>query len=317
MCLAMDQVPGLVKTFLAHAKRHVRPPTEAETAALEVLLVRAWEDARAKWPAVELPIKSFVIHLAERLPEAEPDSPIATRLARLSLTELYLTCACLHGLAPAHEAFERDYLEQLQGNLRRSQQSAALLDEVRQLARVKLLVSTPDSAPKIGEYLGQGKLQSWVVITAGRIANKLQAAEKPTTGSDSDELLKSLPGQGMDPLMNVMKRRHQAEFRQAVHDACSRLSVEQRLLLRLHFADGLSTHELARHYRVNQSTISRKLQSARQHVYEETRSQLQERLGLSTPGFKSFLALVNSQLDLSISQILGDKGAADDPEDDD
>ena len=77
----MDQVYGLAATFLAHAKVRFVPPMD--TAALESLLVHAWETARAKWPAVALPAEPFVTHLAERLPKAEADSPLEPLLAQL------------------------------------------------------------------------------------------------------------------------------------------------------------------------------------------------------------------------------------------
>ncbi len=311
----MEQVPELVATFLAHTQVRFVPPTEEEATALDTLLVRAWEEAHAQWPTVTLPVRLFVIHLAERLPKVSPDSPIAPLLASLSLAELYLTCACLQGTASAHEAFERNYLARLPGKLRSLKQPDAMIDDVCQITRVKLLVATPESAPKIGDYTGRGALLSWVLVTAGRIANKLRAAEKPAPDDSSEEIFKVLPGQGIDPELDVMKRRHHAEFRQAVREAAATLSSDERHLLRLHFADQLSTYELASLFRVNQSTISRWLKSARQRVYEETRRRLQERLGLSTPGFKSFLAFIGSQLDLNISQVLEEKGVVPAPKD--
>ncbi|WP_395835397.1 hypothetical protein [Archangium violaceum] len=65
-------------------------------------------------------------------------------------------------------------------------------------------------------------------------------------------------------------------------------------------------YELADLFRVNQSTVSRWLKSARQSVHEETRHRLQERLGLSSRDFQSFLAVLDSKLELSISQLLGE-----------
>jgi RNA polymerase sigma-70 factor len=305
----MEQGSELVATFLSHTQVRFVPPTEAEAAALDSLLVRAWEEARTHWPTVALALQPFVVHVAERLPRASPDSPLAPLVASLSLMELYLTCACLRGMASAHEAFERNYLARLPAKLRGLKQPAAMIDDICQIARVKLLVATPESAPKLGEYTGRGALMSWVLVTAGRIANKLRAAEKPAPDGDSDELFKVLPGQGIDPELDVMKRRHHADFRQAVLEAAATLSPDERHLMRLHFADRLSMYELATLFRVNQSTISRWLKSARQQVYEQTRRRLQERLGLSTPGFKSFLAFVDSQLDLSIRQLLEERGA--------
>ncbi|WP_366935076.1 sigma-70 family RNA polymerase sigma factor, partial [Pyxidicoccus fallax] len=271
------------------------------------LLVRAWEEGRARWPGVALPPGLFVTHLAVRLPEASPDSPIPPLLEKLSLAELYLACACLHGMASAHEAFERSYLSQLPAKLRGLKQPDTLIDDVCQLTRVKLLVATPESAPRIGEYSGRGALLNWLQVTAARIASKLRAAEKPAPDEDPEELFKLLPGPGVDPELDVMKRRHQADFRQAVHEAAATLSAHERHLLRLHFADRLSTYELASLFRVNQSTVSRWLKSARQQVHEETLRRLRERLGLSTVGLESFLALVDSQLDLRISQLLDEQ----------
>jgi RNA polymerase sigma-70 factor len=303
----MEQVPELAATFLANAKVRFVPPTKTEAEALEKLLSRAWEDARAQWPTVVLPARLFVIHLAQRLPEASPTSAFAPLFAKLSLGELYLACACLQGLGPALEAFERNYLAKLPGKLRGLKQPDAMIDDVCQIARVKLLVATPESAPKIGEYTGRGALLNWVLVTAGRIAAKLRAAEKPAPEDDSEELFQVLPGQGIDPELDVIKRRHHAEFRQAVRETFSALSADERHLLRLYFAERLSTTELGALFRVNQSTVSRWLKSARQTVYDETRRRLQARLGLSARDFQSFLAGMDSQLDVSLSQIFGEQ----------
>lgn len=300
----MEQVHGLAATFLAHAKVRFVPPVD--TAALEGLLVQAWEASRARWPAVALPAEPFVTHLAERLPKAEPDDPIEPLLAQLSLAELYLACACLRGLPSAIELFERNYLAKLPRLLRGPRLSEALLDDVCQLTRVKLLVTTPEGPPKIAEYAGRGALMSWVQVAATRFAIKLQAVAKPSSDEDVDIVGRALPAPGIDAELDLMKRRYHAEFRQAVREAFAALSADERYLLRLYFVDRLSMYELADLFRVNQSTVSRWLKSARQSVYEETRHRLQERLGLSSRDFQSFLAVIDSQFELSISQLLGE-----------
>jgi RNA polymerase sigma-70 factor len=301
----MEQVPGLAATFLAHAKVRFVPPVE--TAALERLLVHAWETSRAQWPTVALPAGPFVIHLAERLPEAGPDSPLEPLLAQLSLAELYLACACVRGIASAIELFERNYLAKLPGLLRGPKQPEAMLDDVCQLARVKILVPTPEGGPKLAEYTGRGALLSWVRVTAVRIAIKLQALEKPAPDQDSDTVFAALPAPGVDTELDLIKRRHHTDFRLAMREAFSALAADERHLLRLYFVDQLSSYELAALFRVNQSTVSRWLKNTRQRVYEETQRRLQARLGLSPRDFKSFLAILDSQLELSISQLLGEE----------
>ncbi|EPX60308.1 putative DNA-binding regulatory protein [Cystobacter fuscus DSM 2262] len=300
----MAQVHGLAATFLAHAKVRIVP--SVDTTALEGLLVHAWETSRARWPAVELPSESFVTHIAERLPKEQPDSPLEPILAQLSLAELYLACACVRGLPAAIELLERNYLAKLPKLLRGPKLSEALLDDVCQLTRVKLLVTTPEGPPKLAEYAGRGALMSWVHVAATRFAIKLQGAEKPSSDEDMDDIEKMIPAPGLDAELDLMKRRYHADFRQAVNEAFRALSADERYLLRLYFVDQLSMYELAELFRVNQSTVSRWLKSARQSIYEETRHRLQERLGLSPRDFQSFLAMLDSKLELSISQLLGE-----------
>lgn len=276
----------------------------SDAAAVERLLLHAWETSRAQWPGVALPAGPFVTYLAERLPEASPNSPIEPLLEQLSLAELYLACACVRGIVPAIELFERNYLAKLPGLLRGPKQPDAMIDDVCQLARVKLLVSTPEGGPRLAEYTGRGSLLSWVRVTAVRIAIKLQAVEKPAPDEDSDTVFAALPAPGVDAELDLIKRRYHTDFRQSVREAFTVLSADERHLLRLYFVDQLSMYELAALFRVNQSTVSRWLKTARQTVYEETQRRLQARLGLSARDFKSFLAVLDSQLELDISQML-------------
>ncbi|WP_240359574.1 sigma-70 family RNA polymerase sigma factor [Pyxidicoccus trucidator] len=256
---------------------------------------------------MSLPPALFVKHLAERLPEAGPDTSITALLELLSLEELYLACACVQGLPTATEVFEQHYLAKLPGLLAYLKQSSAELDDVCQLTRVKLLLRTPDNAPRILDYSGRGALMSWVRVTAVRIALKLRAADRPASDEHVAEVLEALPSPGIDAELDLIKQRHQVEFRQALREAFATLSSDERHLLRLYFVDRLSTTELGALLRVNQSTVSRWVKSARQHIYEETRRHLQARLNLSAGGFQSFLSVLDSQLDVSLSQLFGEE----------
>ncbi len=275
-----------------------------EPAALERLLLQAWETARAQWPSVALPAAPFVTYLAERLPEAGSPNALEPLLEQLSLAELYLACGCVRGIASAIQLFERNYLAKLPGLLKGPKLPDAMVDDVCQLVRVKLLVSTPEGAPKLAEYTGRGALMSWVRVTAVRMAIRLQAGEKPAADEDPDTAFKAIPAPGVDTELDLIRRRYHSDFRHAVREAFTTLSADERHLLRLYFADELSMYELAALFRVNQSTVSRWLKTARQTVYEETQRCLQARLGLSSRDFKSFLAVLDSQLGLDLSQLL-------------
>ena len=279
-----------------------------DAAALEGLLRRVWEEVRAQWPAVELPAERFVRHLAERLPEMGSEEQLASRLEQLSLSDLYLACACVQGSAAATEAFDKHYLSRLPGLLGYLRQPAVIIDEVCQLTRVKLLLQTPEGAPRLNDYTGRGALLSWVKITAVRIALRVCESDKPAPDEGVVAVLESLPAPG-DVELDFIRQRHQAEFRQAVRETFTALSPDERHLLRLHVVDQLSTTELGALFRVNQSTVSRWLKSARQTVFNETRRRLQAKLGLSARDFQSFLAALDSQLELGISQIFSEEDA--------
>lgn len=300
--MRIEQSSGLATTFLVHAKPHL--VSRMDTSTVEHLLLRAWESARAQWPTVALPAELFVAYLAKRLPEPTSQEALEPLLAQLSLAELYLTCACVRGIPSSIELFERHYLARLPGLLRGPKQPEAMLDDVCQLTRMKLLVSTSEEGPKLAEYTGRGALMSWVRVTAVRIAIKQQAREKPAPEEEAESVLSALSAPGVDAELDLIKRRHREALRRAAREAFSVLSDHERHLFRLHFVDQLSMYELASLFRVNQSTISRWLKNARQGIYEETRRLLQARLGLSSRDFESFLSVLDSQFDLGISQLL-------------
>lgn len=305
--LEMAQASELITAFLESTKGRFAPP--ADMAVLGELLERSLESARAQWPGVELHGSEFVRHLAERLSDVPPESSLEPFIEQLSIAELYLACACESGIPEAIAAFEQHYLAKLPELLGHLRQPAATIDDICQLARVKILVHTPEGSPRISEYTGRGALMSWVRVIAVRIALKRSAADKSASDESVTEVLESLPAAEASAELDLIKQRHRTEFRQALREAFAALAADERHLLRLYFADRLSTTELGELFRVNQSTVSRRLKIARQTVYEETRRRLQERLRLSAREFQSFLAVLDSQLDLSMSQIFGEEDA--------
>jgi RNA polymerase sigma-70 factor (ECF subfamily) len=270
----------------------------------ESLLRRAWEMGRRRWPQVDLPADLFMRHLIRLLPELSAGAPLAPLFEELALEELYLACACVHDMPSAIEALERDYLAKLPALLGYLKLPTALLDDVCQSVRMHLLLRTAEARPRLAEYTGRGALLSWIRIIAVRMALRQRASDRETPEDDVLAALEALPTPGPDAEFDLIKRRYRREFRQAMREAFAALSSDQRHLLRLHFIERLPTTRLGPLFGVDQSTISRWLKSARQAVYEETKRRLQERLGLSSNDFKSLLAAIDSQFDLSLSQVL-------------
>ena len=77
-----------------------------------------------------------------------------------------------------------------------------------------------------------------------------------------------------------------------------------RVLLRLHYVDGLRLAGIGALYQVTESTASRWVRRALDAVADGVRARLRERLALSAETFESVLRLVQSQLDVSIRRLL-------------
>jgi RNA polymerase sigma-70 factor len=288
----------LAPVFLAHVKVRAACPEEPE---LERLLARACDAARAAWPALALSGERFVQHLAERLPPVPAGGSLESALFKLSLGELYLACACAEGVPEAMQALEQEYLARLPRQLAHLRATDDQLDEVLQRVReLFLLRSTDGGPPGIAAYAGRGRLLSWVRVAAARVARRQAAARLESV----PEALEDLPSAGLDPELDLIRRRAQAEFGLCLRDAVASLSREERHLLRLHHSGGLSTVAMARLFGTSQPTISRRLQGIRQAVFEETKRLLKERLDFSSSSLDSFLDSLDSRMDLSISQLL-------------
>lgn len=299
----MEQALTLAGTFRAHVRVQVGAPDD--TAELEQALVKTFEAARAPWPGVDLPAEQFVRYLAERLSSSKEDTPLERVLDRIRLSDLYLACACASGLSAAIEAFDKHYLVKLPARLKKQGFSAATMADVCQMVREKALVTKGEGKPHIATYAGEGALQNWTYVLALRFARKVGLPEKDTPIEDVEEIL---PNPGTDPEMEILKRNVKGQLRPAIRGACSVLSNEERHLLKLYYVRKLSTPKLAALFGLSQPTISRRLESARQSIYHETKRLLQERLRISSRDFESLLAAVESRLDVSLSHIFGKEG---------
>ncbi|AGC47695.1 DNA-binding regulatory protein [Myxococcus stipitatus DSM 14675] len=288
--------------FLAHAG--CRGLGDNAPEVLEPLLVRFWRAGCERWPDIALAPDTFIRHLALHFPRRTAPAEWESLLTQFVPGDLYLACACAQSLPAALAAFERHHMSGVGAALAHMRLPSSVVDEIRQRVRERLLVRT-DTAPRIAEYSGRGTLSNWVRVVSLRTA--LSLLRKPhEEGSLSDALLELVPSPDADPEVETIQRRYQHEFRRALEDAFAILPSEHRYLLRLHFVDRLSTTKLAPLFNVNQSTVSRWLQSAQQAVHDETRRLLMERLDLSSQEVTSLLRTVESHIHLSLSRILNE-----------
>jgi RNA polymerase sigma-70 factor len=271
-----------------------------DTAMLNEFLLGAWAEGRRRWPQVELPNPVFVRHVTRVLAKARKREPLAPVLEQLDRKGLYLACACVHGVPEAIQVLEKHYVAKLPALLGYLKLTPAELDDVCQEVRVRLLIGTARSGPKLAGYTGRGALLTWMQVMATRMARK---TGPPAHAPLDESVIEALLVSGVDLERKFDIRLYGGQFEQAVHEAAASLPEKQRKSLRLHLLE-LPGKKIAPTLGTTQPTISRWLNAARQTLYKETKRRIRERLGFTSRQFKSLTNALRSHFDLSLSRYL-------------
>lgn len=297
--MSEERNPGSLAALLqAHA------PPKRSTAlegveGLEALLREQLAAGRTAYPSVPLAAETFVRHLAQHLPE-----PLTQEaLQRLHGADLYLACASAAGERQALLAFEQHILQKVPARLGRLPDNT--VDEVLQVVRERLLLSRGEAPPKIADYSGRGPLLAWVRIIASRVVSDLasQDGRQGLVDEPTEVFARMLAPD--DPERELLKEDSRQALAQALRTALAALSERERALLRLHHIHGLTMDRLATMYGESRSGVARRVLQARERLLKLTREELATRLKLDGPELDSLLGLVNSRLDLSLHQWMG------------
>ncbi len=297
--------PPLVRPFLDAAAAAVRPTLEA----IPDLDRRLWAlvaEGRSAWP--DLPVDaSYVVEFIGR--------QVTTDLADSALdglrpADLYLAAACAKQLPGAINAFDRDYMREVDIALARMRIPPARVADVKQLVRQRLFVGggtagTPTSAGKISEYGGRGDLRRWVRSVAVRTClNDLRKGKREIL-ADDDHLIAQHAVPGDDPEVEYMKRTYSAEFKAAFSESLANLGPREQTLLRYHHVDNLNIDEIGAIYRIHRVTAFRWLEKAKEQLVRGTLEILRGRLKLPANELDSVLRMIRSQIHLSLVRHLG------------
>lgn len=285
----------LARRFLLVAARHA-PLAELEQSLEQILLA-----AHATWTSVSVADEVFVEHLARCVRD---DEPILETLATLHTCDLFLACACVNGDRAAVAAFDEAFVARLQMGSKEG--TGTFGSELKQALRERVLVGQPGARPRLATYSGRGPLSGWLKVAAARLAVDLRREQK----SDARAAQRDVPLPPLDPELAYLKARYRVEFQDAIKEGFSALSPRELTLLRLHFLEQMPTSSIARMYRVSARSVQRWIAAAQSTVVEVVRRYLHARLTLSESELTSLLALVLSQLTLSLHQFLVDEPPA-------
>jgi RNA polymerase sigma-70 factor (ECF subfamily) len=280
-------------TFLAAVDHAVREDSLDD--ALAALLAAG----RAAWPDLPLDDAAFVRKIAKAttdgsLPPVEHAG------------ELFLACACVAGTKGAAAAFEKTYRGLLERAIARVDRAGA--DEGTQVVLVSLLVTTPEGPPRIDTYGGRSSLRAWLATVGTRAAMKLHRRLGDRAHESVGGLVDAFVAD--EPELALAKARHGPELAASLRTALASLEPRQLLLLRLHHAQGWSVDRLGAMYKVGRSTAARWVGAAREALVETAKRDLRARLKLTSTELDSLVALLQSNLEVSLVRLLED-GAKD------
>ncbi len=218
--------------------------------------------------------------------------------------DLALAFAVAAGDPVAARRFEALVGGELVAAARAIDRDPAFVDEICQLARVRLVVGD-GGPPRIAGYRGAGPLRAWVAIAARRLAlNARRGGDPGDAGAAADDALAELVDREPDPALRHLRTLYRTEFREALTAALAALPDRDRAVLRLRFVEGLELAQIGQLYRVHESTASRWLSAARAAVASATRDGLMARLAITTATADSVARMVASGLDLSVARLL-------------
>ncbi|MBI5512892.1 MAG: sigma-70 family RNA polymerase sigma factor [Deltaproteobacteria bacterium] len=260
--------------------------------------LEAYHQAREAWPAFHVPEARFRARVAGGPAPARPG-------------DLYLSLACEAGDAAALAAFEREVMAPLRGLVARAEADPAVVDEVLQQVRVRVLVADGDGPPRLAGYTGAGSLLSWLKVTALRLhADLHRAARRGGVPVGSDVVDVAASG-ALPPERLLLDARWGAVLREALSGALRALPPRERALLRLHYVEGLSLEQVGRTYGVHKSTVSRWLAAARDALLTAAREAVGARVdGADAREVQSLCEDLCSRLALSLSALHSVAGAA-------
>lgn len=257
---------------------------------------RRFEAGCAEWPEIALPLEVFTTYLARHATEHGLPAEMHAR-------DMFLACACSRGIAGAVEQLERTLVRDMARAISSIDAAPAFVEEVLQQTRVTLLVRNGDAASKMADYAGRASLKSWLCAIAVRaaISQRRRKGERVQGSLTQTADLRLARG---GPEFDYLRRRYRGVFEETLKNAIQRLSVKERMLLRLNLVESMSIDRLAMMYRVGRSTAARWLAAARAALLENVHRELRAKLRLTSTELASLGAEIQSQLDVNLVSLL-------------
>jgi len=246
----------------------------------------------AAWPSFSVDVEAFRRFVLER-----PGALVAYA------GDLYLAFACAAGESAAARALDPLVRDAAAVSVTRFAWTPALVDELAQALRERLLVSSP---PKIASYGGRASLRTWLGIIALRAAQNLRRRKADDPRHRVASSGASTPD-GADLERDYLRARYREHFAGALRKALASLPERERVILRLQLGERLSVEQIASKLHIGRATAVRWLRIARERLVDETRERLCEALRITRSDYRSLAAVVRSEIDVSVARLLANQ----------
>lgn len=217
----------------------------------------------------------------------------------LDLPGLILAEACTLGDPKALGHFERLFIEAVRGAISRVNPDPAFIDDAMQRVRTRCLLDLGNKTA-LQRYEGQGSLLTYVRVVAVREALMLRRTRTPQSMPDDLDVEASLTS----PELGLLKRQFREAFTRAFRESLTELEPQARNLLRHHYFHGLTFAQLGELYGQSRSAVGRRIEKARAELLTATRRRLAAVLSTTKEDFEQLMALVASQIELSLERHL-------------
>jgi RNA polymerase sigma-70 factor (ECF subfamily) len=196
----------------------------------------------------------------------------------------------------------RDAVAQLRGRF-----GDEALADASQAISVQLISPRADGTCGASSYRGKGDLRGWLkVLLTREVLQQMrpEARQQKLKEAAPQSLAEAV--QRLDPEALLLESTYRGIFRETFTLALTSLPQKQQQLLRYYFVERMTIDEIGAIYRVHRATISRRITDVRAELLEATRQRLMERLSVSPAEVDSIIRLVDSKLEITFSQLLGD-----------
>ncbi|MBL8954653.1 MAG: hypothetical protein JNK82_28000 [Myxococcaceae bacterium] len=206
--------------------------------------------------------------------------------------DLELAAAAAKGDRAAQGALEREVFVPVRNRLARLH-GGALADDAVQHVRAQLLTGDGLKA-----YAGTGPLRAWVMVIAARRLMALRGPAHESLGALADT------PQSDRLELTLLRARYAQVFKASIARVLDGMARRERLLLKLHFVDGLSAEKIGAIFHIHRSTATEAIANAREALHARVVDEVQREAGLSPSELHSIGRVLQRQTDFSLPRLL-------------